>query len=133
MRHARSLRLQVVLIASALVAAVSIVVGVVSVVSLNDYLLGQLDTRVTGAAHRGAEIVGARLSNGRAGGTGIPGGTGHAWRTPGNPGAGSSGRAGPRRHRRCSRPIPGYGDGDLPGRRASSSAGGSRPPGRGTT
>ncbi len=91
MSHARSLRLQVVLIASALVAAVSIVVGVVSVVSLNDYLLGQLDTRVTGAAHRGAEIVGARLSNGRAGGTGIPGGAATP-ATPGSPGAGSSGR-----------------------------------------
>ena len=57
MKHARSLRLQVVLIASALVAAVSIVVGVLAVVSLNEYLLGQLDNRVDGAAHRGAEIV----------------------------------------------------------------------------
>ncbi|MGN8026850.1 sensor histidine kinase [Microbacterium sp. 22242] len=75
MRHARSLRLQVVLIASALVAAVSIVVGVVSVVSLNDYLLGQLDGRVAGAAHRGAEIVGGALPHRRPGTPVSPGST----------------------------------------------------------
>jgi len=60
MRRSRSLRLQVVLIASALVAAVSIVVGVVAVLSLHDYLLGQVDARLNGAAARGADIVGGR-------------------------------------------------------------------------
>jgi two-component system OmpR family sensor kinase len=49
--------MQIVLIASALVAAASVIVGVVSVVSLNDYLLGQLDDRVNGAAQRGADMV----------------------------------------------------------------------------
>lgn len=58
MRAGRSLRLQVVLIASALVAAASIVVGIVSVVSLNDYLQDQLDQRLLGAAQRGADIAG---------------------------------------------------------------------------
>ena len=58
MRRPRSLRLQVVLIASALVAAVSIVVGVVAVVSLHDYMLGQVDARLNGAAARGADIAG---------------------------------------------------------------------------
>ncbi|MFE6735432.1 sensor histidine kinase [Microbacterium sp. NPDC057650] len=58
MTRARSLRLQIVLIASALVAAASVIVGVVSVVSLNDYLLGQLDDRLVNTAQRGANIVG---------------------------------------------------------------------------
>lgn len=60
MRRPRSLRLQVVLIASALVAAVSIVVGVVAVLSLHDYMLGQVDARLNGAAARGADIAGGR-------------------------------------------------------------------------
>ncbi|OZB85952.1 HAMP domain-containing sensor histidine kinase [Microbacterium sp. 13-71-7] len=60
MRRPRSLRLQVVLIASALVAAVSIVVGVVAVLSLHDYLLSQVDARLNGAAARGADIAGGR-------------------------------------------------------------------------
>ncbi|REJ05017.1 sensor histidine kinase [Microbacterium bovistercoris] len=58
MSRTRSLRLQVVLIASALVAGASLIVGLVSVVSLNDYLLGQLDERLSGAAQRGADMVG---------------------------------------------------------------------------
>ncbi|UJP09077.1 HAMP domain-containing histidine kinase [Microbacterium sp. KUDC0406] len=58
MKRARSLRLQVVLIASALVAVASVIVGIVSVVSLNDYLLGQLDDRLNGAAQRGADMAG---------------------------------------------------------------------------
>jgi two-component system OmpR family sensor kinase len=49
-----------VLIASALVAAVSVVVGVVAVLSLHDYLLGQVDARLNGAAARGAEIADGR-------------------------------------------------------------------------
>ncbi|KJL32238.1 sensor histidine kinase [Microbacterium azadirachtae] len=60
MRRPRSLRLQVVLIASALVAAVSIVVGVVAVLSLHDYMLSQVDARLNGAAARGADIAGGR-------------------------------------------------------------------------
>ncbi|VXB49917.1 exported hypothetical protein [Microbacterium sp. 8M] len=60
MRRPRSLRLQVVLIASALVAAVSVVVGVVAVLSLHDYLFGQVDARLNGAAARGAEIADGR-------------------------------------------------------------------------
>ncbi|MFJ4166040.1 sensor histidine kinase [Microbacterium sp. NPDC089698] len=60
MRRSRSLRLQVVLIASALVAAVSIVVGVVAVLSLHDYMLSQVDARLNGAAARGADIAGGR-------------------------------------------------------------------------
>lgn len=60
MRRPRSLRLQVVLIASALVAAVSVVVGVVAVLSLHDYMLGQVDARLNGAAARGADIAGGR-------------------------------------------------------------------------
>ncbi|MBS1673870.1 MAG: HAMP domain-containing histidine kinase [Actinobacteria bacterium] len=79
MRPARSLRLQVVLIASALVAAVSVVVGVVSVLSLEGYLTSQLDSRLVTAANRGADMVGGfpggppnGSGNGGQGGAGAP-------------------------------------------------------------
>ncbi|MFB7845164.1 sensor histidine kinase [Microbacterium sp. NPDC056052] len=75
MRRPRSLRLQVVLIASALVAAVSIVVGVVAVLSLHDSMLSQVDARLNGAAARGADIAGGR-GPGPAPGTTSPTGPG---------------------------------------------------------
>ncbi|MDQ4215596.1 HAMP domain-containing sensor histidine kinase [Microbacterium capsulatum] len=57
MRHARSLRLHVVLIASALAAAVSIVIGAVALVSLNGYLVDQLDRQLTVAARHAVELT----------------------------------------------------------------------------
>lgn len=55
-RHPRSLRARIVLIASLLVAAVSAVIGTVSVTWLHSYLLGQVDLQLAVSVHRAGTV-----------------------------------------------------------------------------
>jgi len=79
----RSLRWRIVVIAAALVAGASIVIGAVTLVALRGYLIGQLDERLVSSAQRVDRIGGQVI---RPGGT--PGGT---LTTAPGPGAGSTG------------------------------------------
>ena len=73
MRRAPSLRLRVILIASALVAAASIVIGLVSVLSLHGYLVDRVDHQVSMAVARAGRIpppLGG--GSGTGSGSGVP-------------------------------------------------------------
>ncbi|WP_233255555.1 sensor histidine kinase [Naasia lichenicola] len=60
MRRGRSLRLQIVLIVVGLLASVGLVIGLVSVLVLQSYLVGKLDQSLTSAASRSQGAFGPR-------------------------------------------------------------------------